>query len=33
VLMRLADLHRHGQHRARDGVLRHRANLERVLDN
>ena len=34
VLSRLADLHRHGQHRAGDGVLRssHPANLERVLD-
>ena len=35
VLVRQADLHRHRDHRARDGVLRgcHRANLERVLDN
>jgi hypothetical protein len=34
-LIRPADLHRHGQHGARDGVLRcsHPANLERVLDN
>jgi hypothetical protein len=35
VLIGLADLYRHGQHRACDGVLRssHPANLERVLDN
>jgi len=35
VLIGLADLCRHGQHRACDGVLRsgHPANLERVLDN